>query len=269
MTAPEREEKGRCFSDMVLDLTYRPPDAMKPTSKKEGKIHRLTYRFVKAKSGGGSLLSGHTGVGDAVVVSVEPGLLALARGFVVDLAPDAIVLGVDHELDEDMILDRLRGQPGLVHDQVVFRIDKDEMFGGMARIRDNLAQLFYAGADSRMLEFVVDLAKPRFSEDADGRPTTNAPPALSHLNKDQRAAVGKVLCAEDYALILGMPGTGKTTVIAAVITQLVEAGKTVLLSSYTHSAVDNVLMKLNDADFDVLRLGNLDKVSCDVLYRFR
>ena len=258
---------------MVLDLSYRPPDAMKPISQKEGKIHRLTYRFVKAKSGGASLLSGHTGVGDAVVVSVEPGLLALARGFVVDLAPDAIVLGVDHELDEDMILDRLRGRPGqpegFVHSQVVFRIDKDEMFGGMARIRDNLAQLFYAGADSRMLELVVDLARPRFSDDRDGRSPTSTAPALSHLNKDQRAAVGKVLRAEDYALILGMPGTGKTTVIAAVITQLVEAGKTVLLSSYTHSAVDNILMKLNGADFDVLRLGNLDKVSYDALPGFR
>ncbi len=265
MTAPEREEKGRCFSDMVLDLSYRPPDAMKPTSQKEGKIHRLTYRFVKAKSGGVSLLSGHTGVGDAVVVSVEPGLLALARGFVVDLSPDAVVLGVDHELDEELILDRLRGRrEGLMDDKVVFRLDKDEMFGGMARIRDNLAQLFYAGADSRMLELVVDLAGPRFSEDADERPVVSPAPALSHLNKDQRSAVRKVLCAEDYALILGMPGTGKTTVIAAVISQLVEAGKTVLLSSYTHSAVDNILMRLNDADFDVLRLGNLDKVSYDV-----
>ena len=266
MTAPEREEKGRCFSDMALDLSYRPPDAMKPTSQKEGKIHRLTYRFVKAKFGGASLLSGHTGVGDAVVVSVEPGLLALARGFVVDLTPEAVVLGVDHELDEDLILDRLRGRPGregLEHDydSVVFRIDKDEMFGGMARIRDNLAQLFYAGADSRMLELVVDLAKPRFNEDAGGDPIAKTAPASSHLNKDQRAAVRKVLHAEDYALVLGMPGTGKTTVIAAVITQLVEAGKTVLLSSYTHSAVDNILMKLNGANFDVLRLGNLDKAS--------
>ncbi|KAI1798471.1 Dna2-domain-containing protein [Ganoderma leucocontextum] len=267
MTAPEREEKGRCFSDMVLDLLYRPPDVMKPTSQKEGKIHRLTYRFVKAQSGGASLLSGHTGLGDAVVVSVEPGLLALARGFVVDLAPDSIVLGVDHELDEEMILDRLRGRREGFVDKVVFRIDKDEMFGGMARIRDNLAQLFYAGADSRMLELVVDLAKPRFSEDVDDHAVAKTAPALSHLNKDQRLAVRKVLHAEDYALILGMPGTGKTTVIAAVISQLVEAGKTVLLSSYTHSAVDNILMKLNDANFDVLRLGNLDKIHPAVQHR--
>ncbi|TBU22348.1 Dna2-domain-containing protein [Dichomitus squalens] len=267
MSAPEREEKGRCFSDMVLDLFYTPPDSLKPTTKKEGKIHRLTYRFVKAKSGGVSLLSGHMGIGDAVVVSVEPGLLALARGFVIELAPESVVLGVDHELDEEMIMDRLRGRREGFVDKVVFRIDKDEMFGGMARIRDNLAQLFYAGADSRLLELIVDLTEPRFVEDEGDHLVAKTAPALAHLNKDQLLAVRTVLRAQDYALILGMPGTGKTTVIAAIIEQLVNAGKTVLLTSYTHSAVDNILMKLDDADFDVLRLGNLDKIHPEVQSR--
>jgi DNA replication ATP-dependent helicase Dna2 len=40
---------------------------------------------------------------------------------------------------------------------------------------------------------------------------------------------------------------------------LVEMGKTVLLSAYTHSAVDTILAKLNDVDFGILRLGNVDK----------
>lgn len=257
MSAPEREEKGRCFSNMAIDISYQAPANLKPTSKKEGKIHQSTYRFVKAYSGGTSLLSGHMAVGDAVVVSVDPGLLALARGFIVKLAPGHVVLGVDHELDEDMILDRLHGRQGCFSDQIVFRIDRDELFGGMARIRDNLAQLFYAGADSRRLELIVDLVKPSFLESPSHAKNTGA---LEHLNDDQRLAIQTVLRAEDYALILGMPGTGKTTVIAALIKQLVDSGATVLLSSYTHSAVDTILLKLDDADFDILRLGNLDKV---------
>ncbi len=44
-----------------------------------------------------------------------------------------------------------------------------------------------------------------------------------------------------------MPGTGKTTTIAILIESLVAQGKTVLLSSYTHSAVDNILLKLDEA----------------------
>lgn len=84
---------------------------------------------------------------------------------------------------------------------------------------------------------------------------------MAHLNTNQQTAMRRVLAAEDYALILGMPGTGKTTVIAALIRALVAMGQRVLLTSYTHSAVDNILMKLkDDVDFGILRLGNVDKV---------
>ncbi|KAI0368547.1 Dna2-domain-containing protein [Pilatotrama ljubarskyi] len=257
MSADEREEKGKCFGRMIIDASYRPQASMKPTTQKERKIHQWTYRFVRSGSGGASLLSGHISVGDAVTVSVEPDLLALARGFVTELEPDAAVVGVDHELDEGLIADRLCHKRGGFMDQVVFRIDKDELFGGMGRIRDNLAQLFYAGGDSRRLELVVNLAKPRFSDD---NLVTVSAEVTRQLNDDQRRALRKVLCAQDYALVLGMPGTGKTTVIAAIIKELVKAGKTVLLSSYTHSAVDTILSKLDDADFGILRLGNLDKI---------
>jgi len=57
-----------------------------------------------------------------------------------------------------------------------------------------------------------------------------------------------------------MPGTGKTTTIAKIIESLVDAGKSILLTSYTHTAVDNVLIKLKESNVDFLRLGNLDKV---------
>ena len=61
----------------------------------------------------------------------------------------------------------------------------------------------------------------------------------------------QVLTAQDYALILGMPGTGKSTItIACLIEYLVALEKTVLLSSYTHSAVDNILLKLNVVCFE-------------------
>ena len=54
----------------------------------------------------------------------------------------------------------------------------------------------------------------------------------------------QVLRSEDYTLILGMPGTGKTTTISSLVRLLVTLGRTVLLTSYTHSAVDNILLKL-------------------------
>lgn len=58
-----------------------------------------------------------------------------------------------------------------------------------------------------------------------------------------------------------MPGTGKTTTTADLIKFLLRQGKSVLLTAYTHNALDNVLLKLVDAGVDVLRLGNPEKVS--------
>ena len=303
--AEEREKKGRCFSGMVIINSERPKQVLKGMNEnfadveeeigignnKEGKIHRYTYTFARStswatsssrtgKSGipAQSLLSGHLNVGDPVTVSAEP-LLALARGFILELTPSEVVLGVDHALDIESIRAKLRkaSAPKLT-DVIAFRIDKDELFGGMARIRSNLAQLFYVDGDRRRLELVVDLRRPVFSQpdppfvpDTLFLPTTRA--KQQNLNSCQLAAIEKVLSAEDYALILGMPGTGKTTVIAALIRELVDRGKTILLTSYTHSAVDTILMKLTEnnnnrgtnsnddaADFGILRLGNLDKV---------
>jgi superfamily I DNA/RNA helicase len=71
--------------------------------------------------------------------------------------------------------------------------------------------------------------------------------------------------ARDYALVLGMPGTGKTTTIAHIIQALVSQGKSVLLTSYTHTAVDNILLKIKDENFGILRLGSRLKVDADVV----
>lgn len=262
MTGQEREEKGRCFNSMVIDSTF-----FSTNLPSAGKTYRYTYRFVRGDGPafqGQSLLNGHMSAGDAITVSVDPELLAFARGFIMDLAPHDVVVGIDHELNLDKLAARLqvlRKCRGPV--QPVFRIDRDEM-SNMGRIRDNLAQLFYADGDTKRLELVVDLRKPTFEDEratVDGlRDVPEYVAATSTLNPGQVAAMTCVLSANDYGLILGMPGTGKTTVIVALVRTLVALGKTVLLTSYTHSAVDTILLKLKDDNYSILRLGNVDKV---------
>ena len=70
---------------------------------------------------------------------------------------------------------------------------------------------------------------------------------FAKLNSDQKAAVLKVIAAEDFAIIQGLPGTGKSATIVFLTRLLVARGKRVLLTSYTHSAVDNLLCKLMDS----------------------
>jgi len=68
------------------------------------------------------------------------------------------------------------------------------------------------------------------------------------LNEEQRIAAVKALSGQDYTLILGMPGTGKTSTIEFVVRCFIAMGKRVLVSSYTHAAVDNILAKLLDSN---------------------
>ncbi len=139
-------------------------------------------------------------------------------------------------------------------------MDKDELSAGISRVRSNIAQLFYQGGDEKRLRLVVDLAPPQF----DALPSLSP---RSSLNEEQMHALKTVLAAKDYALILGMPGTGKTTLITEIIKEEVARGGRILVVSYTHSAVDNLLGKLVDGGMkSVVRLGNKDKVREDLRY---
>ena len=80
----------------------------------------------------------------------------------------------------------------------------------------------------------------------------------SALNTGQKDAVKKVLHAQDYALLLGLPGTGKTSTLSLIVRALIARDQKVLICSYTHSAVDNLLSKIAEAGVTsamALRIG--------------
>ncbi len=115
---------------------------------------------------------------------------------------------------------------------VRYRLDKDEFSNGMATVRNNLVQVMTDGpfGSSEIRRLVVDLCPPRFKAVS----TQYTISDRETLNVDQKRAIEKVMSAKDYALVLGMPGTGKTTTIAHIIRALISQGKSVLLTSYTH-----------------------------------
>jgi len=83
---------------------------------------------------------------------------------------------------------------------------------------------------------------------------------IKHLNEEQRQCVLKsVLCGSNtsadgggksgsgaYHMILGTPGSGKTTAIVALIKVLAKLKKRVLLVNFTNQAIDNVLVRLKE-----------------------
>ena len=70
----------------------------------------------------------------------------------------------------------------------------------------------------------------------------------------------RIVSAKDYALVQGLPGTGKTSTISVAVMSLLAAGKSVLLTSYTNSAVDNIMLKLKEKGAHMLRLGRAEGV---------
>lgn len=82
------------------------------------------------------------------------------------------------------------------------------------------------------------------------------------LNESQQRAVAMSL-SQSNSRIWGPPGTGKTTTLAVLVTELVKRGERVLLTSNTHAALDQILSGLLKrpelaelvSDGRVLRLG--------------
>jgi DNA replication ATP-dependent helicase Dna2 len=82
------------------------------------------------------------------------------------------------------------------------------------------------------------------------------------FNREQNLAIERALQMQDYLLIHGPPGTGKTSVIAEIVKRLVQQGKRVMLAGFTNQAVDNMLKRLAREGYtNFLRLGHERSVS--------
>lgn len=75
------------------------------------------------------------------------------------------------------------------------------------------------------------------------------------LNVYQLRAVENALNAQDYSLVLGVPGSGKTATMAWMVAVLVLRGQSVLVTGFTHASVDALLCKLVELGISFVRLA--------------
>lgn len=148
----------------------------------------------------------------------------------------------------------------------LYHLDKYESLSIVAFSFSSLALLLEPSENSAKLRhFIIDKELPSFLSSNGHLDSFIKSSGLTFsLNTSQRLAIVKALAADNYALIKGMPGTGKTSTVATLIRLLVLMGRSVLVTSHTHSAVDNLLLLLHKSGVDFLRLGSKNCVHPDL-----
>ncbi|MFW5945394.1 MAG: IGHMBP2 family helicase [Candidatus Natronoplasma sp.] len=81
------------------------------------------------------------------------------------------------------------------------------------------------------------------------------------LNESQKEAVKRALGSEEFHLIHGPPGTGKTVTSVEIIEQAIEKGEEILACADSNVAVDNLVEHLVSRGREVVRVGHPARVT--------
>uniref|UniRef100_A0AAQ4R859 DNA replication ATP-dependent helicase/nuclease DNA2 n=1 Tax=Gasterosteus aculeatus aculeatus TaxID=481459 RepID=A0AAQ4R859_GASAC len=224
-TPEESEKTGSCVGNVQLSG----PVAV----RSEGVfLHRFQRSSAGPQEG---LASSGLASGDRIVVSDQEGrLVGLATGYLCEVSRTSISCTLDRDLSK--------------FSGVLFRLDGDEGVVGLSTHLTNLSRLMESCPDSdRLRELVVDLRPPEFIHNLSSVLPREAKDTVANilkgLNKPQKQAMKKVLLSKDYTLIVGMPGTGKTTTICTLVPALesVEKGG---VSNHTEAALIHNLLSM-------------------------
>ncbi|XP_015433477.1 PREDICTED: DNA replication ATP-dependent helicase/nuclease DNA2 [Dufourea novaeangliae] len=179
-----------------------------------------------------------------VLVSTDTNI-NLSAGFIVHLKEDSIIVLLDRNITKYGINES-------------FHIDKYSSFGTL--FASNLASVGGLIGDDeiceRLRDIVIDKKPATFVKGLSRSVVHKSASIVQELNESQQRVILKVMTANDYILIKGMPGTGKTQTLVALIELLHVTGHSVLITAHTNSALDNILLKLLDKGIDFLRLGS-------------
>lgn len=91
------------------------------------------------------------------------------------------------------------------------------------------------------------------------------PIEIPHLNPSQNQALNDMISAHDIGIIHGPPGTGKTTTLVQVITQLAKGEKNILVCTPSNAAADLLTSKLAELQLNIVRVGSISRVDEELL----
>ncbi|XP_016988566.1 DNA replication ATP-dependent helicase/nuclease DNA2 isoform X2 [Drosophila rhopaloa] len=186
-------------------------------------------------------------VGEYVVIS-SSSRLAIASGFIVSLEARCLDLRLERDLSQH-------------YAQETFVMDKHESQSFATFNFTNLGLLLSDGERFQELRDIIVAKKPPEQHKVVPKIIlTKGASMLVQLNKVQKMAALRALTTSSHLLIKGLPGTGKTQTLVSLVRLLHLLGKTVLITAQTHSAVDNLLLRLLPFDLPMMRLGSRSRI---------
>ncbi|XP_049290586.1 DNA replication ATP-dependent helicase/nuclease DNA2 [Anopheles funestus] len=253
LTPKERSENGWCIAGLTLctpvhaiddlyfhtfTLNEQPSNGFDPVAEKNKKVAQNIDTFQ---------------AGEYVICSTNK-RVAVASGHVISHAGNELVVSFERDLSANYSGEQ-------------FILDQNVSFKSSGFDLSNLANLLSNDeAVARYRRIIIDREMPTFSDGILCKsmiPT--AKEILKKLNRHQKQAALKAAATESYCLLKGLPGTGKTQTIVGLIRLLSLLGQSVLLTSNTHSAVDNILKRLLPfQELSFIRLGAMDRIDPSV-----
>lgn len=167
--------------------------------------------------------------------------------------------GVVTDRDRETITVALSQSPEPIADRPTFRVDLSLDEVSRQRQREALRR-----ADTADSGILAVLKRKLLSDELPELKTAPTWQPLSMLDASQVEAVSHALSAEDFAIIHGPPGTGKTTTVVELIRQAVRRGDRVLACAPSNLAVDNMLERLIAGGERAIRLGHPARVLAEL-----
>uniref|UniRef100_A0A1B0GPP2 DNA helicase n=1 Tax=Phlebotomus papatasi TaxID=29031 RepID=A0A1B0GPP2_PHLPP len=212
----------------------------------QGNRYVTEFHVDKSRPGGSKrdCLTAGFSLGDYLIVSTSQ-KIAVATGTVLSIDPWSICLSLERDLRA-------------LYRHEVFHIDRFESKMSMTFNLTNLgAMLENTERSNELRRLIVEKIPPKGSPEVQ-RITHEA---FWNLNDDQMDAIVKSVHLQEYMLLEGLPGTGKTETIIAIVRYFHRQGKSVLITSHTNAAVDNFLERLIPFDVPFMRLGSVSRIS--------
>ena len=164
-------------------------------------------------------------------------------------------------ISEQMIRLRLRASQqnaGVLPAGSRYAVEHDYMDTSFRSMYQGLS--FFLSATQGRRDLLLGRREPAFDESFDGQ--------IHAAADDFERVTLKAQAARDYFLLVGPPGTGKTShALRGMVEAFYAEGKQILLLSYTNRAVDEICKVLSAVrpEIDYIRLGS--ELACEETYR--